>query len=159
MTTSLILHTILALLLLILPFGALYLLDRPTIRPFAIALVRGIVQLLVFSLIVWGVYKIDNTWINIIWFVAMTIWGGFMVVSKVWRSYSSRTMVAGSCIAYRIYYCKMVYPCDGGTIRAFSRYVGARTKQFCNNVSAQSCPIRFPVRQRRFAMESPDAIF
>ena len=75
MTTSLILHTILALLLLILPFGALYLLDRPSIRPFAIALVRGIVQLLVFSLIVWGVYKIDNTWINIIWFVAMTIWG------------------------------------------------------------------------------------
>lgn len=82
MTTSLILHTILALLLLILPFGALYLLDRPSIRPFAIALVRGIVQLLVFSLIVWGVYKIDNTWINIIWFVAMTIWGGLMVVSK-----------------------------------------------------------------------------
>ena len=82
MTASFILHTILALLLLILPFGALYLLDRPTIRSFAIALVRGIVQLLVFSLIVWGVYKIDNTWINIIWFVAMTIWGGFMVVSK-----------------------------------------------------------------------------
>ena len=76
MTTSLILHTILALVLLILPFGALYLLDRPSIRPFGTALVRGIVQLLVFSLIVWGVYKIDNTWINIIWFVAMTIWGG-----------------------------------------------------------------------------------
>ena len=74
MTTSLILHTILALLLLIVPFGALYLLDRPSIRPFGTALVRGIVQLLVFSLIVWGVYKIDNTWINIIWFVAMTIW-------------------------------------------------------------------------------------
>ena len=82
MTTSLILHTILALLLLIVPFGALYLLDRPSIRPFGTALVRGIVQLLVFSLIVWGVYKIDNTWINIIWFVAMTIWGGLLVVSK-----------------------------------------------------------------------------
>lgn len=82
MTTSMILHTILALLLLIVPFGALYLLDRPSIRPFATALVRGLVQLLLFSLIVWGVYKIDNTWINIIWFVAMTIWGGLMVVSK-----------------------------------------------------------------------------
>lgn len=82
MTTSLILHTILALLLLTLPFGALYLLDRPSIRPFATAFVRGLAQLLVFSLIVWGVYKINNTWINIIWFVAMTIWGGFMVVSK-----------------------------------------------------------------------------
>ena len=82
MTTSLILHTILALLLLILPFGALYLLDRPSIRPFATALARGIVQLLFFSLIIWGVYKIDNTWINIIWFVAMTFWGGFIVVSR-----------------------------------------------------------------------------
>ena len=113
MTTSLILHTILALLLLILPFGALYLLDRPSIRPFAIALVRGIVQLLVFSLIVWGVYKIDNTWINIIWFVAMTIWGGLLVVSK--------------CHLSRVCYSKMVYPCDGGATWAFCHYVGTRT--------------------------------
>ena len=73
MTTSLILHTILALLLLIIPFGALYVLDRPTIRPFATALIRGIIQLLVCSLIVWGVYKINSTWIIIIWFIAMAI--------------------------------------------------------------------------------------
>lgn len=82
MTTSLILHTILALLLLILPFGALYVLDRPTIRPFATALIRGFIQLLVFSLIVWGVYKANNIWITIIWFLAMAIWGGFVVVNK-----------------------------------------------------------------------------
>ena len=82
MTSSLILHTILALLLLMIPFGALYVLDRPTIRPLAIALIKGIVQLLVFSLIIWAVYKIDNTWVNILWFLAMSIWGGFMVVKK-----------------------------------------------------------------------------
>ena len=82
MTTSLILHTILALLLLAIPFGALYVLDRHTIRPLAIAITRGIVQLLVFSLIIWGVYKIDNTWVNILWFLAMSVWGGFMVVTK-----------------------------------------------------------------------------
>ena len=82
MTASLILHTILALLLLIIPFGALYVLDRPTIRPLTIALIKGIVQLLVFSLIIWAVYKIDNTWVNILWFLAMSIWGGFMVVKK-----------------------------------------------------------------------------
>ena len=82
MTTSLILHTTLALLLLMIPFGALYVLDRPTIRPLAIALIKGIVQLLVFSLIIWAVYKIDNTWVNILWFLAMSIWGGFMVVKK-----------------------------------------------------------------------------
>ena len=82
MTASLILHTILALLLLIIPFGALYVLDRPTIRALSIALIKGIVQLLVFSLIIWAVYKIDKTWVNILWFLAMSIWGGFMVVKK-----------------------------------------------------------------------------
>jgi putative ABC transport system permease protein len=80
--TSLILHTILALLLLILPFGALYILDRPSIRPLAIALAKGLIQLLIFSLVVWGVFKVDNTWINIVWFLAMTLWGGWMIVSK-----------------------------------------------------------------------------
>ena len=80
--TSLILHTILALLLLILPFGALYLLDRPSIRPLAIALAKGLIQLLIFSLVVWGVFKVDNTWINIAWFLAMTLWAGWMIVSK-----------------------------------------------------------------------------
>ena len=80
--TSLILHTILALLLLILPFGALYLLDRPSVRPLAIALAKGLVQLLIFSLVVWGVYKVDNTWITLVWFMAMTLWAGWMIVSK-----------------------------------------------------------------------------
>ena len=80
--TSLILHTILALLLLILPFGALYILDRPSIRPLAIALAKGLVQLLIFSLIVWGVYKVDNTWITIVWFLVMTFWAGWMTVNK-----------------------------------------------------------------------------
>ena len=82
MTSSLILHTILALLLLIFPFGALYVLDRPSIRPLATALVKGIVQLLVFVLIVWGVMKVDNTWLTIIWFIVMSLWGGWLVVSK-----------------------------------------------------------------------------
>ena len=80
--TSLILHTILALLLLILPFGALYILDRPSIRPLAIALAKGLVQLLIFSLIVWGVYKVNNTWITIVWFLTMTFWAGWMTVNK-----------------------------------------------------------------------------
>ena len=82
MTTSLILHTLLALFLLVIPFGALYVLDRPTMRPFAIALIRGVIQLLVISLIIWGVYKADNTWISIVWYIAMSIWSGFMVVRK-----------------------------------------------------------------------------
>ena len=124
MTTSLILHTILALLLLILPFGALYLLDRPSIRPFGTALVCGIIQLLVFSLIVWGVYRIDNTWINIIWFVAMTIWGGFMVISKCHLSIKDHLLPAsaglfGGSIAVGLWLLVAVLPIESITARWF----------------------------------------
>ena len=177
MTSSLILHTILALLLLIIPFGALYVLDRPSIRPFATALVRGIVQLLVFSLIVWGVYKINNTWINIIWFIAMTIWGGLIVVNKchlsikdyllpatcqcglVWRIYNRWIMVTRSSTAHRRNNSQMVYPDHGSSLRSFSSHASTWTEQLCNDVSAKPRPIRFSVRQWRFAMESPDALF
>ena len=82
MTTSFILHTILALLLLVLPFGALYLLDRPTMKPLAVALTKGFVQLLIFSLIAWGVYKVDNIWISIGWLLVMAVWAGFLVINK-----------------------------------------------------------------------------
>jgi len=124
MTTSLILHTILALLLLIVPFGALYLLDRPSIRLFGTALVRGIAQLLVFSLIVWGVYKIDNTWINIIWFVAMTIWGGLMVVSKCHLAIKDYLLPAiaglfGGAIAVGLWLLVAVLPIESITARWF----------------------------------------
>ena len=82
MTTSFILHTILALLLLVLPFGALYLLDRPTMKPLAVALTKGFVQLLIFSLIAWGVYHIENIWLSIGWLLVMSVWAGFLVTSK-----------------------------------------------------------------------------
>ena len=82
MTTTLILHTILALLLLILPLGALYLLDRPSMKPFATALTKGFIQLLIFSLIVWAVYKVDNIWLSIGWLLVMAVWAGFLVITK-----------------------------------------------------------------------------
>ena len=124
MTTSLILHTILALLLLIIPFGALYVLDRPSIRPFATALVRGIIQLLVFSLIVWGVYKINSTWINIIWFIAMTIWGGFIVVNKCHLSIKNYLLPAsaglfGGALIVGLWLLVAVLPIEGITARWF----------------------------------------
>lgn len=82
MTTTLILHTILALLLLILPLGALYLLDRPSMKPFATALTKGFIQLLIFSLIVWAVYKVDNICLSIGWLLVMAVWAGFLVITK-----------------------------------------------------------------------------
>ena len=124
MTSSLILHTILALLLLIIPFGALYVLDRPSIRPFSTALVRGIVQLLVFSLIVWGVYKINNTWINIIWFIAMAIWGGLIVVNKCHLSIKNYLLPAsaglfGGSIIVGLWLLVAVLPIEGIIARWF----------------------------------------
>ncbi|WP_028912539.1 ABC transporter permease [Prevotella sp. MA2016] len=82
MTTSLILHTLLALLLLALPLGALYLFDRPSIRPFALAFAKGIIQLFVFSLVIWGVYKINSLWIATGWLLVMSIWAGWLVINR-----------------------------------------------------------------------------
>ena len=82
MTASLILHTFLALLLLVVPMGALYLLDRPTIKPLAIALIKGLIQLLVNALIVWGVYHLDHLWVSIGWLLVLSVWAGWLVTTK-----------------------------------------------------------------------------
>ena len=122
--TSLILHTILALLLLILPFGALYILDRPSIRPLAIALAKGLVQLLIFSLIVWGVYKVDNTWITIVWFLVMTFWAGWMTVNKCKLSIKDYLLPASAglfvgVLAVGLWLLVVVLPIDSITARWF----------------------------------------
>ncbi len=122
--TSLILHTILALLLLILPFGALYILDRPSIRPLAIALAKGLVQLLIFSLIVWGVYKVDNTWITIVWFLVMTFWAGWMTVNKCKLSVKDYLLPASAglfvgVLAVGLWLLVVVLPIDSITARWF----------------------------------------
>lgn len=122
--TSLILHTILALLLLILPFGALYLLDRPSIRPLAIALAKGLIQLIIFSLVVWGVYKVDNTWITIVWFMAMTLWAGWMIVNKCKLSVKDYLLPASAglfvgVLAVGLWLLVAVLPIDAITARWF----------------------------------------
>lgn len=124
MTTSLILHTILAGLLLLIPFGALYVLDRPTIRPLATALLRGVIQLLVFALIVWGVYRINNIWVNIIWFMAMAIWGGLMVIKKCHlpiKDYLLPTIVGlfGGTLVVGLWLLVVVLPIDAISARWF----------------------------------------
>ena len=82
MTASLILHTLLALLLLAVPMGALYLLDRPSIKPVAVALAKGVAQLLAGALMVWGVYKFDRVWLSIGWLFILAIWAGWLVNTK-----------------------------------------------------------------------------
>ena len=59
MDTKLILHTLLALLLLLIPIGALYWLERFKIARFCFVVGRMILQLLVLCLVVWGLIRID----------------------------------------------------------------------------------------------------
>jgi putative ABC transport system permease protein len=51
-------------------------------KPFATALTKGFIQLLIFSLIVWAVYKVDNIWLSIGWLLVMAVWTGFLVITK-----------------------------------------------------------------------------
>lgn len=60
MDTRLILHTFLALLLLLIPAGALYLLERKKLPRFGFVVARMVVQLLVLCLLVWVLIKVDS---------------------------------------------------------------------------------------------------
>lgn len=79
MNTSLIIHTILALLLLVIPVGALYLLERNKLPRFGYIIVRMIAQLLVLCLLVWALFKVDSAWLSMAWLVLISIGGAWLV--------------------------------------------------------------------------------
>ena len=85
MNTGMILHTILGLLLLLIPAGALYLLERKDTRmlqTFAVSVARMVVQLLVLCLLVWGLMRVDSPWLLIVWLVAIAVYSGWMVLRR-----------------------------------------------------------------------------
>lgn len=82
MDTGLILHTILGLLLLLVPAGALYMLERQMLPKFAVAVGRMVVQLLVLCLMVWALIRIDSPWLLIVWLVAMAVYAGCVVLKR-----------------------------------------------------------------------------
>ena len=82
MDTRLLLHTILALLLLLIPAGALYMLERKKLVRFGIAFGRMIVQLLILCLMVWGLIKVDNAWLSIAWLVVISITSSWLVLRR-----------------------------------------------------------------------------
>ena len=67
MDSRLILHTILALLLLAIPAGALYLLERQKLIKFVATVGRMIVQLLAVCLMVWALIRLNNIWVSLAW--------------------------------------------------------------------------------------------
>lgn len=82
MNTGLLLHTLLGLLLLVIPAGLLYLLERPVLKTFGIAVVRAIVQLALLCLIVWGLIRINSPWLLLLWLVAIAAYSGWLVVKR-----------------------------------------------------------------------------
>lgn len=82
MDTRLILHTFLALLLLVIPAGALYLLERKKLPRFGFIVVRMMVQLLVLCLLVWVLIKINSAWLSMLWLVAMAFGGSWLVLKR-----------------------------------------------------------------------------
>ena len=82
MDTRLILHTILALLLLLIPAGALYLLERKKLPRFCFVMVRMAGQLLVLCLLVWALIKFNSAWLSMGWLVAMALGGSWLVQKR-----------------------------------------------------------------------------
>lgn len=82
MTTQLIIHIILGLLLLLIPVGALYYLERTELKSFGIAVGRMVVQLAVLCLLVWALIWVDNTWFILLWFLGMAVYAAFLIVKR-----------------------------------------------------------------------------
>jgi len=82
MDKGLILHTILGLLLLLIPAGALYLLERKMLQSFAVSVGRMVVQLLVLCLMVWALIRVNNPWLLMAWLVAMAVYSGWLVLRR-----------------------------------------------------------------------------
>ena len=89
-----ILHTILGLLLLLIPAGALYLLERKMLQTFAVSVARMVVQLLVLCLVVWGLIRIDSPWLLILWLVAISVYSGWIVQRRC-RNQGDRSRDSG----------------------------------------------------------------
>ena len=77
-----ILHTFLGLLLLLIPAGALYVLERKMLQPFALAVARMMVQVLVLCLMVWVLIKVDSLWLLLVWLLAMSGFSAVLVLKR-----------------------------------------------------------------------------
>ena len=90
MNTGLILHTLLGLLLLLIPAGSLYLLERKKLMPFGFTIVRMVVQLLVLCLMMWALMRVDSPWLSLLWLLLVVIYSAWIVIRRCklkWRKF------------------------------------------------------------------------
>ena len=83
MTGQLIIHTILGLLLLLIPAGVLYLWDKKQLTTFGIGIVRMIVQLLVLCLMFVGLFSLNNIWLSLLWLVLMAFYSSAIILWRI----------------------------------------------------------------------------
>ena len=82
MDTRLILHVFLGLLLLLIPAGALYWLERKKIARLCFVFGRMVVQLLVLCLVVWGLFKFDSLWLSMGWLLVLALGMSWLVLKR-----------------------------------------------------------------------------
>ncbi|MBQ9216363.1 MAG: ABC transporter permease [Prevotella sp.] len=82
MDTRLLVHTLLAILLLVIPAGALYVLERQKLTKFGISIAHMIVQLLGLCLMVWVLIKVDSVWLSLAWLVVLSVGMGWLVLRR-----------------------------------------------------------------------------
>ena len=95
MDSKLILHTILALLLLAIPAGALYLLERQKLVKFVATVGRMIVQLLAVCLIVWALIRWNNIWVLLGWLMLISVGSAWLVLKRCGLQIKKLPAVAG----------------------------------------------------------------
>ena len=83
MNTGMILHTILGLLLLAIPAGALYVFDKPQLRSLGVAVGRMAIQLLVVCLMVWLLVKYNTAWLSLLWLVLLAVVSGVFALRRM----------------------------------------------------------------------------
>lgn len=82
MTTELFIHLVLGLLLLLIPAGVLYWLDRQALKTFGIAVGRMLVQLALLCVLMWALIEVNSAWLMLAWYLGMTFYASFLVLKK-----------------------------------------------------------------------------
>ena len=83
MNSSLIIHAICGLLLLVIPAGVLYLWDKKLLRTFGVAVARMIGQLLVVCLMVWALFRYDYLALHLGWVVLLACYTAAVVLIRL----------------------------------------------------------------------------
>jgi len=114
-----VLRIIAGLLLLLIPAGVLYILDRKTLQSFVLATVRMGSQLLILCLIIWGMVYVNNPWLNVGWLVLVSLCSTVVALMRikvkisnyllpVWFSQFIITFLVGMYLLY------VVFPVQNG---------------------------------------------